>query len=293
MRVLAIVILVHLSNSLFSQYEPSREFITDSLTESIFLLRNSYGSNIGVYMGEDGMLLIDSHLREDIDSILVHLNDISSLPVKYLINTHWHFDHVENNEVFANQGAIIIAHENCRDRLSEDQVVPIFMPVQAATPKKGLPSIIFKDSMNIYINDEIVSVFHLPNAHTNSDAVIYFRNSNVLHTGDIFVRYGMPFLDLTNGGLIDGMIAACEYISALSNERTRIIPGHGPISNKQDLINYTDMLKTIRKRIVEAINDGQNLEQVIESKPAKEYNTFIDKEKLLELYYKSLQQRSN
>jgi len=293
MKVLAIVILIHLATSLFSQSEPSREFITDSLSESMFVLRNNFGSNIGVFRGEDGMLLIDSHLRKDIDSILVHLNNISTLPVTYLINTHWHWDHVENNETFASKGAITISHVNCRKMLSEDQAFPLFNYKQEASSKVSLPKITFQDSLNIYFNDETVNIVHLQNAHSNSDAVVIFQNSNIIHMGDIFARYGMPFIDVTNGGTLNGMISACEYVSGLSNSRTKIIPGHGPVSNKQDLIEYANMLKTIRNRTVKAIKDGQNLEQFIESKPAKEYNSLIDKEKLLELYYKSMQEIIN
>jgi cyclase len=289
MKTIITIVFVHLSLSLFSQNQYSERIVIDTLSKSIFVLSNDFGGNIGVLVGNDGVLLVDSHRRDYIDSIQSKISYLCSQPLKYLINTHWHFDHVENNEVFANQGATIIAHENCRYRLSEDQVIPIFMPLQVATPRKGLPSIIFKDSMNIYINDEIVSVFHLQNAHTNSDAVVYFRNSNVLHTGDIFVRYGMPFLDASNGGLLDGMIAACEYISALSNDSTRIIPGHGPISDKRAFLGYLDMLNTIRNRIVLGIEKGNNLEQIINSDPANEFNSIVEKASLIEQYYKSME----
>ena len=182
MKTITTIVLVHLSLSLFSQNQYSERIVIDTLSKSIFVLSNDFGGNIGLLIGKDGILLVDSHSKDYFDSIQSSISYLSSQPLKYLINTHWHFDHVENNEAFANQGATIISHENCRDRLSEDQVVPIFMPLQAATPKKGLPTITFKDSISIFIDDEIVSVFHLQNAHTNSDAVVYFRNSNVLHT---------------------------------------------------------------------------------------------------------------
>jgi len=288
MKTITTIVLVHLSLSLFSQNQYSERIVIDTLSKSIFVLSNDFGGNIGLLIGKDGILLVDSHSKDYFDSIQSSISYLSSQPLKYLINTHWHFDHVENNEAFANQGATIISHENCRDRLSEDQVVPIFMPLQAATPKKGLPTITFKDSISIFIDDEIVSVFHLQNAHTNSDAVVYFRNSNVLHTGDIFVMYGMPFIDAANGGSIDGMIAACEYILGLSNDSTKIIPGHGPTSDRQALIGYIDMLKTIRNRITIGITNGNSLEQIIDSNPAKEYNSIIEKTSLIELYYKSI-----
>jgi glyoxylase-like metal-dependent hydrolase (beta-lactamase superfamily II) len=264
------------------------KIVSDSLSESIFVLRNDFGGNIGVLVGDDGILLIDSHRKDFKDSIQSEISKISSLPVEYLINTHWHFDHIENNETFANQGAIIISHENCRARLSGDQVIPIFMPRQDAIPEKGLPKITFHDSLNIYINDEIVNVFHLENAHTNSDVVVYFRRSNIFHMGDIFVRYGVPFIDVENGGSVDGMIAACEYIISSSNESTQIIPGHGPVSNIKDLIEYTDMLITIRNRIAKGIESRYSLEQIIKSNPAEEYESIVEKASLIELYYNSL-----
>jgi len=288
MRTITAIVLVHLSLSLFSQNQFSERIVIDTLSKSIFVLNNNFGGNVGVLIGQDGILLVDSNSKGYIDTIQSSISLLCSQPLKYLINTHWHFDHVENNEAFANQGATIISHENCRDRLSEDQVVPIFMPLQATTPKKGLPTITFKDSISIFIDDEIVDIFHLENAHTNSDAVVYFRNSNVLHTGDIFVQYGMPFIDTPNGGKIDGMIAACEFISALSNDSTRIIPGHGPVSNKQALTGYIGMLKTIRDRIATGIEKGHSLDQIIDSNPAQEYNSLVDKASLIELYYESM-----
>jgi len=288
MRILIVIVSLILSQVLFSQEQYSKRIIIDSISESVYVLRNDYGGNIGVLTGDDGILLIDSHREDFIDSLQQKISKISSLPVKYLINTHWHFDHIENNETLALQGTIIISHENCRARLSEDQVIPIFLPRQVALPQNGLPKITFSDSMSIFINDETVNVIHLKNAHTNSDAIVCFRESNTVHMGDIFVLYGMPFIDVLNGGSLNGMIAACEFVLANTDEKTKIIPGHGSVARKQDLANYTDMLKTIRTRIAQGIETGYNLEGIIDSNPAEEFNSVIDKASLIELYYKSL-----
>jgi glyoxylase-like metal-dependent hydrolase (beta-lactamase superfamily II) len=142
--------------------------------------------------------------------------------------------------------------------------------------------------MTLYLNNEIVHLSHFGNAHTNSDAIIHFKRSNVFHLGDIFVRYGIPFIDVPNGGDIEEMISTCERIISITDENSIIIPGHGPISNKNDLINYVEMLTTIRDRISNGIQKGYSLEQILESNPANEYNSIVEKDKFIELYYNSL-----
>jgi len=262
--------------------------VLDTLTESIFVLSNNNGGNIGVLVGDDGVLLIDSHRKDLIQDIQDKISQVSALPVKYLINTHWHFDHVEGNETLASRGGIIIAHKNCRDRLAEDQFFESLEFKQEATPNTGLPVITFSDSLTLFFNNEIVNIFHFEKAHTNSDLIIHFEKSDIFHLGDIFVRYGIPFIDVPNGGSFDGMISACEYIIENSNEHTQIIPGHGTVSTRQDLVNYLDMLKTIRNRIIDGIESGYSLEQIIKSDPAKEYNSIVEKAGFIKLYYDSI-----
>lgn len=288
MRTVTIFIFLILSQILIAQNQNSETIVVDTLTESIFVLSNNNGGNIGVLVGEDGVLLIDSHRKGLIRDIQDKISQVSALPVKYLINTHWHFDHVEGNETIARSGGIIIAHKNCRDRLAEDQFLEVFDFKQKATPNAGLPVITFSDSLTLFFNDEIINIFHLKNAHSNSDLIIHFEKSDVFHLGDIFVSYGIPFIDVPNGGSFDGMISACECIIENSNEHTQIIPGHGMVSTRQDLVNYLYMLKTIRKRIIDGIERGYSLEQIIESNPAEEYNSVIEKASFIKLYYDSI-----
>lgn len=288
MRTFTIFIFLILSQILIAQNQKSETIVLDTLTESIYVLSNNNGGNIGVLVGEDGVLLIDSHRKELIQDIQNRISQLSALPVKYLINTHWHFDHVEGNETIASRGGIIIAHKNCRARLGEDQFIEVFDFKQNVTPNAGLPVITFSDSLTLFFNNEIINIFHFKNAHSNSDVIIHFEKSDIFHLGDIFVRYGIPFIDVPNGGSFDGMISACECIVKNSNEYTQIIPGHGMVSTRQDLVNYLDMLRTIRNRIIDGIERGSSLEQIIESNPAEEYNSVIEKASFIKLYYDSI-----
>jgi cyclase len=286
--LLAVMVLLSIPGFLFSQYDDSARIVTTSITESLYVISNDQGGNIGVLEGKDGIVIIDTHRKQFTERIQEKISEISNKPVNYVINTHWHMDHIEGNEVFGGQGSLIIAHENCRTRLANDQLISLIMYNQEATPHNGLPKLTFSDSIRLYLNDEVLLLSYFENVHTDSDVVIHFERSNVIHMGDIFVRYGVPFIDVQNGGDIDGMISTCERIISIADENTIIIPGHGPVSNKQDLINYTDMIKTIRHRIAEDIERGKTLDQIVESDPAKEYNFIFDKAGLIKLYYDSI-----
>ena len=200
MRFLIFLLFLAISRLLFSQNYDSVQIKTTSITESIYVLSKSGGGNIGVLVGEDGILMIDTHTKKLTERIQYTLSEISQQPVKFVINTHWHFDHVGGNEAFGKQGSLIIAHANCRARLAENQVITILQLNQEATPIDGLPKITFSDSITLYLNDEIIHIFHNENVHSNSDAIIHFKRADVFHMGDIFVRYGIPFIDVLNGG---------------------------------------------------------------------------------------------
>jgi len=286
--LLAVMALLSIPGFLFSQYEDTARIVTTSITESIYVISNDQGGNIGVLEGEDGLLIIDTHRKQFTERIQEKITEISNKPVNYVINTHWHMDHIEGNVSFGEQGSLIIAHENCRTRLASDQLISLIMYNQEATPRNGLPKLTFSDSMRLYLNDEVLLLRHFENAHTDSDVIIHFERSNVIHMGDIFVRYGVPFIDVQHGGDTDGMISTCERIISIADEHTIIIPGHGPVSNKQDLISYTDMIKTIRHRIAGDIEKGKTPGEIVESDPAKEYNSIFDKAGLLKLYYDSI-----
>jgi len=275
------------SFSLYSQNFDSVEIKTTKLTESIYMLEGS-GGNIGVLVGNDGIIIIDDQFAPLTEKIKKALTAISNKPVKFVINTHFHGDHTGGNENFGGQGAIIVSHDNARKRLSVDYLFEAMKQTQKALLYEGLPEVTFADSITFHMNGETVHVFYAKNAHTDGDIIIHFKESNIFHTGDVFVRYGFPFIDQSGGGSIDGMIKAIENLIAVTNDQSKIIPGHGNLSTKKDLIDYKDMLVTVRKRVADGIKQGKTLQQIADSDPLKGYIAVFDKYFFVEAIYKSL-----
>lgn len=263
------------------------EIKATKLTESIYMFEGA-GGNIGVLAGKDGIILIDDQFAPLTEKIKKALAKISNQPVKFVINTHYHLDHTGGNENFGKEGSIIVAHQNSRRRLSTDQFNKSIKYEQKAAPYDALPKVTFSDSVTFHMNGETVHVFYVKNAHTDGDVIIHFKESNVFHGGDVFVRYGLPFIDQENGGSIDGMIKATELFIKLTNDNSKIIPGHGILSSKKDLIDYKNMLVTVRTRVVDAIKRGKSLEQIIEANPTMGYITVFDKSVFIEAIYNSL-----
>ncbi len=259
----------------------------NKITGSVFFLEGS-GGNIGVLTGKDGIILIDDQFAPLTEKIKKALATISDKPVKFVINTHFHFDHTGGNENFGGEGAVIVAHENNRRRLTTDQFIATFKTEQKAAPYDAIPKVTFTDSITFHLNGEIVQAFHVKNAHTDGDVIIYFKESNVFHTGDVFVWYGLPFIDQPNGGSIDGMIKAADQLLTVTNEQSKIIPGHGAISNKKDLMDYRNMLQTVRKRVADGIKKGKTLQQIIDSDPAKEFTAVFERSLFVQSVYDSL-----
>ena len=275
------------SFSLYSQNFDSVEIKTTKLTESIYMLEGS-GGNIGVLVGNDGIIIIDDQFAPLTEKIKKALAAISNKPVKFVINTHFHGDHTGGNENFGGQGAIIVSHDNARKRLSVDYLFEAMKQTQKALSYEGLPEVTFADSITFHMNGETVHVFYAKNAHTDGDIIIHFKEANIFHTGDVFVRYGFPFIDQGGGGSIDGMIKAIENLIAVTNDQSKIIPGHGNLSTKKDLIDYKDMLVTVRKRVADGIKQGKTLQQIADSDPLKGYIAVFDKYFFVEAIYKSL-----
>lgn len=246
------------------------------------------GGNIGVLAGKDGIVLIDDQFGPLTEKIKKALAQISDQPVRFVINTHFHFDHTGGNENFGGQGAIIVAHENNRKRLSTDQFLAAMKMELKAAPYDALPKVTFTDSVTFHMNGETVNVFYAKNAHTDGDVIIHFKESNVFHGGDVFVRYGFPFIDQGNGGTIDGMIKGTDLLISRTNDQSKIIPGHGILSVKKDLIDYKQMLVTVRKRVADGIKQGKTLEQIVDTNPTKEYVTVFDKTIFIQAVYDSL-----
>jgi len=262
---------------------------TKKLSESIYMLEGS-GGNIGVCIGEDGTFIIDDQFAPLTEKITAAIGKITPKPVQFLINTHWHFDHTDGNENFGSAGAIIVSHQNSRKRMARDEVVALVGTEQKAYSQDGLPKITFKESMSFHYNGETINIFHIGPAHTDGDAIVHFVESNVLHMGDVFVRYVFPFIDEPNGGNINGMIKTLDKAAELANNQTQIIPGHGQVSNKKDLLDYRKMLTTIRDRIKIQIEKDKTLKQIIASNPTQGYegSDFVAKDDFVKIVYDSI-----
>lgn len=242
------------------------------------------GGNIGVLTGEDGVFMIDDQFAALSSRILDKVKTLSDKPVKFLVNTHHHGDHTGGNANLSNQGALIFAHENVRKRLKNDTVI------------NGLPVVTFDENISLHLNNNDIMVVHVHNAHTDGDALIYFPQSNVLHTGDTFFNGRFPYIDLESGGSVDGDIEAAETGLSFINESTRIIPGHGDIANYEDYKAYLNMLKGIRKNVQKAIDEGKSESEIVDNESlTSEFYTdeemkesFISGPKIRKTFYDSL-----
>ncbi len=246
------------------------QITTIPVTENIYVLQGS-GGNIGVSIGDDGTFIVDDQYAPLTDKIVAAIAELTDHPVDFVVNSHFHYDHTDGNENFGRAGALIVAQDNSRRRMATDQVLSGSNRPQPAYSKVGLPKITFLESMRFYYNDNTIDVIYTGPGHTDGDAQVYFRDSNVIHTGDMFVRYGLPYIDHGNGGSLDGMIEALWSIAGIINDDTIIIPGHGQLSTRADLLEFRMMLVTIRGRIKDQIAQGRSVDQVVAANPARGY----------------------
>ena len=242
------------------------------LRDTLFLLQG-VGGNMVAQIGPDGKLLIDSSAATASSRLRDTLSKLDPHPLKQLINTHWHFDHTDGNAALHNDmGAFIIAHENTRKRLSTPQEVQFFHLKLQASPTSSLPQETFTESDKLFVNNDEIDLGYMPEAHTDTDIYIYFVNGNVIHTGDIFFNGFYPFIDGGTGGTINGMIRAADTCLALADDKTKIVPGHGPLGDKDALQKYRDMLATIATRVEKLKSGSQTLEQAIAAKPTADFD---------------------
>lgn len=243
---------------------------TTPVAGSIYMLQGS-GGNIGVSVGEDGVLIVDDQFAPLTGKIQAAIAALSREPVQFVVNTHWHYDHTDGNTNFGRAGALIVAHENARTRMTRTDTVSLNNRVQEAYGPDGLPKITFYQSMRFHYNGNVIDVIHLANAHTDGDAAVYFRDTNVIHTGDTFTRGTVPFIDQPNGGTLDGIIDAAWTVAGLANDQTRIIPGHGALSTRGDLLAHHAKLIVIRDRLRAHAARGDTPDQVVAANPLRDY----------------------
>lgn len=267
---------------------------TTPVSDNVYMLVGS-GGNIGVIVGEDGTFIIDDQFAPLTDKINAAIAEITDKPVGYVLNTHWHGDHTGGNENMGKAGALIVAHDNVRVRLEADQLKKLTEDYTQPA-EEALPVVTFAQDVTFHLNGEEIHAFHVDKAHTDGDAIIHFRNANAFHMGDTFFSGRFPYIDLGSGGGIDGIIAAANHVLMLSNDDTKIIPGHGPLSTPKELKTYRDMLMKLRSKIQLMVSEEKTLEEVQASNPTEGYEDwgtgFINSERIVDFIYTDLSGRN-
>ncbi len=231
------------------------------------------GGNIGVSIGEQGVLIVDDQFPQVMPKIKAKIAELGGGDIDFAINTHWHFDHAEGNLALGPEGTWVVSQANSRDMMAESHIINLvaMQYEQESYPEDARPIITYDDRMQFHFNGERIDLLHFGPAHTTGDTAVIFRGVNAVHFGDVF-NAGYPFIDVDNGGDLDGMIAFCSAVLAEIDENTAVIPGHGPVSDYDGLASYIDMLKTVRERIAGLIAEGKDLDAVIAAKPTAEFD---------------------
>lgn len=255
---------------------------------TVYMLEGA-GGNVGASVGDDGIVIIDDQFAPLADKIRAALRGLTDKPVRFVINTHWHYDHTGGNAYFQKQGPII-AHDNVRARLASGGRI-LDMDIKPA-PAESLPIVTFEHDVSVHLNGEDIRAIHFPHGHTDGDAVIFFPKSNVVHMGDDFVTYGFPFIDLASGGSVRGMIAACEKVIEIVPADAKIIPGHGKLGSVADLEPYVAMLKETSARVAAGVKAGRTVQQLKDAKVLAGYEkwngSFVTTDKFIETLYEDL-----
>jgi cyclase len=272
------VALVHAATSGFPQQQPAGDQVaamraqfggtpiqSQQLTDSVTLLSGP-GGNVVVLNGADGKLLGDTFVMPAWPHLKDALDTIGEAPVKTAINTHWHFDHSDNNGALRAAGATLIAHANTKKRMSETHTLAVLNLTFPPSPASALPQQTFQQSHKLTMNGESVALVHIPPAHTDSDIYIHFEKANVLQTGDVFFNGMYPYIDDGTGGSVSGMIAGATKLLAVADNNTKIVPGHGPLGNKADLMKFRDMLSTVRERLQKLKASGKSVQEAVAAK---------------------------
>jgi len=290
--VAAVAAFVALPSSLHAQNFDTVQVRAVPVAGAVHMLQGA-GGNIGLVVGDDAVFVVDDQFAPLTPKVLAAIKSVTPQPVRFVLNTHWHFDHTGGNENMGKAGALIFAHENVRRRMSKDQFIEALNRTEPASPRGALPVVTFTDTVSFHLNGDSIVVFHVAPAHTDGDAVILFTRANVVHTGDLFVSAGFPFVDRSSGGSIHGIIAAAERILAATNAGTRIIPGHGPLADRARLQAYHDMLVVMRDRMRKEIAARHTIEQVLASAITAEYDASwkTNRERFLQILHKELSAR--
>lgn len=286
----AAVLLAAVSSVGIAQNDPEPAVRTEPVAPGVYVLYGS-GGNIGVSAGAEGVFLIDDQYAVMTPKITEALARISPQPPRFVLNTHWHGDHTGGNENLAAKGTVVVAHDQVRARMSADQFSEFFQSKTPASPAGALPVITFNDSLTLHVNGDDLHAFHAPQAHTDGDVFIRFEKANVIHTGDLMFAGLYPFIDLDSGGSVNGVIAAVDRMLTLADEKTRVIPGHGDVTDRAGLVAYREMLGVTSGRVRDLVKAGKSVDEVLAARPNADYDaklgwSFISAERYLQILFR-------
>ncbi|NQV70002.1 MAG: MBL fold metallo-hydrolase [Pseudohongiella sp.] len=275
--VLTLLSCLTLSNTVLSQQDFSNvEIVPHHVAGSVYYLEGQ-GGNIGLSIGEDGVVMIDDQYAPLTEKILAAIATLNDGEIRFLINTHVHGDHTGGNENLGKMGVLILARDEIRVRLS------------AQAPEAALPVLTYSESITLHLNGEEVYAFPAPPAHTDGDTFIYFKDSDVIHSGDVFRTTAFPVIDTNNGGTLNGTLEALGILIGVAGPNTRIVPGHGVVSSRGDVMGFRDMVLDVAERVAPQVERGMSYEQVAASNPTAAYNArYGDPERFLRAVYSEL-----
>jgi cyclase len=263
-----------------------------ALRGGVYMLTGA-GGNIGLSVGDDAAFLVDDQFAPLTPKVIAAVAGVTSKPIRFVVNTHWHGDHTGGNENLGKTGALLVAHDNVRKRMSVEQFNEVFNRRTPPSPAGALPVVTFTDSVTFHINGDALVAFHIPPAHTDGDVIIHFTRADVIHMGDTYFATGYPYIDVSSGGNVSGIIGVADRVLAMCGAQTIVIPGHGPVSDCTKLRAYRTMVATVRDRVQAEMRKGRTKEQIVTAKLTADLDPtwgkgFINGDGIVDLVYRSL-----
>jgi len=264
-----------------------------ALRGGVYMLTGS-GGNMGLSVGSDATFLVDDQFAPLTPKIQAAIAAITASPVRFVVNTHWHGDHVGGNENLGRAGALLVAHDNVRKRMSVEQFSKLFNRTTPASPAGALPVVTFTDSLTFHINGDDMVALHVPPAHTDGDVVVHFTKADVIHMGDTFMTAGSyPLVDIESGGNVNGFVSAADAALAVCGPQTMVIPGHGPLTDCNGLREWRNMIASVRDKVAAEVKRGRTLDQIKAGNPTAQFdakwnNGFIKAPQFVEMVFRSL-----